>query len=73
MSPVLGFLRYPLILLRALASQVRVSYVEIYNEELKDLLNPNAGNLKIVDHPITGGYPSKCHLLGDSRLRISSR
>lgn len=29
--------------------RVRVSYLELYNEELKDLLNPDGGPLKIID------------------------
>jgi centromeric protein E len=35
---------------------VRVSYLEIYQEEIRDLLNPDAGQLKIADHPVTGPY-----------------
>jgi len=35
---------------------VRVSYVELYQEEIRDLLNPEAGTLKIADHPVLGHY-----------------
>ena len=39
---------------------IRVSYLEIYNEEIRDLLNPLArernGALRIVDNPIAGPY-----------------
>ncbi|ORZ21973.1 hypothetical protein BCR42DRAFT_160311, partial [Absidia repens] len=34
-----------------------VSYIEIYNEKVRDLLNPkNKGNLKVREHPSTGPY-----------------
>ncbi|KAK4646429.1 hypothetical protein QC761_210390 [Podospora bellae-mahoneyi] len=36
---------------------VEVSYLEIYNERVRDLLNPaNKGNLKVREHPSTGPY-----------------
>lgn len=36
---------------------VEVSYLEIYNEKVRDLLNPaNKGNLKVREHPSTGPY-----------------
>ncbi|KAL9055842.1 MAG: hypothetical protein Q9162_003268 [Coniocarpon cinnabarinum] len=36
---------------------VEVSYIEIYNEKVRDLLNPaNKGNLKVREHPSTGPY-----------------
>lgn len=36
---------------------VEVSYLEIYNERVKDLLNPGTkGNLKVREHPSTGPY-----------------
>ncbi|KAJ5218033.1 uncharacterized protein N7498_000132 [Penicillium cinerascens] len=36
---------------------VEVSYLEIYNERVRDLLNPsNKGNLKVREHPATGPY-----------------
>ncbi|CDZ98625.1 kinesin-like protein [Phaffia rhodozyma] len=36
---------------------VEVSYVEIYNEKVRDLLNPkNKGNLKVREHPSLGPY-----------------
>lgn len=36
---------------------VEVSYLEIYNERVRDLLNPaNKGNLKVREHPSTGSY-----------------
>jgi hypothetical protein len=35
---------------------VRVSYIELYQEEIRDLFNPDAGNLKIVDNPMSGPY-----------------
>ncbi|KAL9558107.1 hypothetical protein MBANPS3_001056 [Mucor bainieri] len=35
--------------------QVEVSYIEIYNEKVRDLLNPgNKGNLKVREHPTIG-------------------
>src|SRR5687768_167022 len=37
--------------------QVQVSYIEIYNERVRDLLNPkNKGNLKVREHPALGPY-----------------
>ncbi|KAG9294943.1 hypothetical protein G9A89_017737 [Geosiphon pyriformis] len=37
--------------------QVEVSYIEIYNERVRDLLNPkNKGNLKVREHPSLGPY-----------------
>lgn len=37
--------------------QVEVSYIEIYNEKVRDLLNPkNKGNLKVREHPSLGPY-----------------
>ena len=40
-----------------LTSTVEVSYLEIYNERVRDLLNPaNKGNLKVREHPATGPY-----------------
>ncbi|KAM4065497.1 kinesin motor domain-containing protein [Hirsutella rhossiliensis] len=36
---------------------VEVSYLEIYNERVRDLLNPaTKGNLKVREHPSTGPY-----------------
>ncbi|KAK4057883.1 hypothetical protein OIO90_001102 [Microbotryomycetes sp. JL221] len=36
---------------------VEVSYTEIYQEKVRDLLNPNnKGNLKVREHPILGPY-----------------
>lgn len=36
---------------------VEVSYLEIYNERVRDLLNPSSkGNLKVREHPSTGPY-----------------
>jgi kinesin family protein 1 len=36
---------------------VEVSYLEIYNEKVRDLLNPSTkGNLKVREHPSTGPY-----------------
>lgn len=36
---------------------VEVSYIEIYNEKVRDLLNPkNKGNLKVREHPSMGPY-----------------
>ncbi|KAL9098319.1 MAG: hypothetical protein Q9163_006002 [Psora crenata] len=36
---------------------VEVSYLEIYNERVRDLLNPaNKANLKVREHPSTGPY-----------------
>lgn len=40
-----------------LGCTVEVSYLEIYNERVRDLLNPsNKGNLKVREHPSTGPY-----------------
>jgi kinesin family protein 1 len=37
--------------------RVEVSYIEIYNEKVRDLLNPaNKGNLKVREHPSMGPY-----------------
>ncbi|KAF2756650.1 kinesin-domain-containing protein [Pseudovirgaria hyperparasitica] len=42
---------------KTLSSTVEVSYLEIYNERVRDLLNPsNKGNLKVREHPSTGPY-----------------
>lgn len=39
------------------SSTVEVSYLEIYNERVRDLLNPSTkGNLKVREHPATGPY-----------------
>ncbi|KAK5126989.1 hypothetical protein LTR85_008348 [Meristemomyces frigidus] len=39
------------------SSTVEVSYLEIYNERVRDLLNPTTkGNLKVREHPATGPY-----------------
>lgn len=36
---------------------VEVSYIEIYNEKVRDLLNPkNTGNLRVREHPTLGPY-----------------
>ncbi|KAI8877974.1 kinesin-domain-containing protein [Backusella circina FSU 941] len=41
----------------SLKFQVEVSYIEIYNEKVRDLLNPgNKGNLKVREHPTIGPY-----------------
>ncbi|KAF8334965.1 uncharacterized protein EI90DRAFT_3280114 [Cantharellus anzutake] len=51
-----------------LAFTVEVSYIEIYNEKVKDLLNPkNKGNLKVREHPILGPYVEDL-----SKLMVSS-
>lgn len=40
-----------------LSVTVEVSYLEIYNERVRDLLNPTTkGNLKVREHPSTGPY-----------------
>ncbi|OXV08630.1 hypothetical protein Egran_03607 [Elaphomyces granulatus] len=40
-----------------LTCTVEVSYLEIYNERVRDLLNPGTkGNLKVREHPSTGPY-----------------
>ena len=42
---------------KSLRCTVEVSYLEIYNERVRDLLNPaNKGNLKVREHPSTGPY-----------------
>jgi len=36
---------------------VQVSYMEIYCERVRDLLNPkNKGNLRVREHPLLGPY-----------------
>jgi len=36
---------------------LQVSYMEIYCEHVRDLLNPkNRGNLRVREHPILGPY-----------------
>ncbi|CAO3625816.1 unnamed protein product [Cunninghamella blakesleeana] len=51
-----------------LTYRVEVSYIEIYNEKVRDLLNPkNKGNLKVREHPSTGPYVEDL-----SRLVVSS-
>ena len=35
---------------------VRASYLELYNEEVIDLLNPKAGKLDIKERPDAGVY-----------------
>jgi kinesin family protein 1 len=36
---------------------VEVSYLEIYNERVRDLLNPKLkGNLRVREHPVLGPY-----------------
>jgi kinesin family protein 1 len=36
---------------------VEVSYIEIYNEKVRDLLNPkNTDNLRVREHPSLGPY-----------------
>ncbi|KAF2481426.1 hypothetical protein BDY17DRAFT_301324 [Neohortaea acidophila] len=40
-----------------LTNTVEVSYLEIYNERVRDLLNPaTKGNLRVREHPATGPY-----------------
>ncbi len=40
-----------------LTCSVEVSYLEIYNERVRDLLNPSTkGNLRVREHPSTGPY-----------------
>ncbi|KAH8699680.1 hypothetical protein BGZ61DRAFT_451124 [Ilyonectria robusta] len=42
---------------KATKCTVEVSYLEIYNERVRDLLNPSTkGNLKVREHPSTGPY-----------------
>ncbi|CAO3676662.1 unnamed protein product [Rhizopus microsporus] len=51
-----------------LTYRVEVSYIEIYNEKVRDLLNPkNKGNLKVREHPSTGPYVEDL-----SRLAVKS-
>ncbi|CAO3672219.1 unnamed protein product [Rhizopus stolonifer] len=51
-----------------LTYRVEVSYIEIYNEKVHDLLNPkNKGNLKVREHPSTGPYVEDL-----SRLAVKS-
>ncbi|KAF2204183.1 kinesin family protein [Delitschia confertaspora ATCC 74209] len=40
-----------------LSCTIEVSYLEIYNERVRDLLNPSTkGNLRVREHPSTGPY-----------------
>ena len=42
---------------RNITYQVQVSYIEIYNEKVRDLLNPkNKRNLKVRRDPVLGPY-----------------
>ncbi|KAI8371561.1 uncharacterized protein BYT42DRAFT_616646 [Radiomyces spectabilis] len=51
-----------------LTFEVEVSYIEIYNEKVRDLLNPrNKGNLKVREHPSLGPYVEDL-----SRLAVKS-
>ena len=44
---------------------ITVSYLEIYNETIKDLLNPSDKQLKIHEHPEDGIYVKDlCELVG---------
>ena len=36
--------------------QVKCSYLEVYREAIKDLLNPSADNLPVREHPTRGIY-----------------
>ena len=39
------------------SATVEVSYLEIYNEKVRDLLNPKTkGNLRVREHPVLGPY-----------------
>lgn len=39
------------------SATVEVSYLEIYNERVRDLLNPKPkGNLRVREHPVMGPY-----------------
>jgi kinesin family member 1 len=39
------------------SARVEVSYLEIYNERVRDLLNPKPkGNLRVREHPVLGPY-----------------
>ena len=35
---------------------IEASYLELYNERVQDLLNPDGSNLKVREHPITGVF-----------------
>ncbi|KAK9367727.1 hypothetical protein V1509DRAFT_566360 [Lipomyces kononenkoae] len=51
-----------------LTCTVEVSYLEIYNERVRDLLNPkNKGNLRVREHPSLGPYVEDL-----SRLAVGS-
>ena len=39
---------------------IRVSYIEIYNEEIRDLLKPDSPPLDLHEHPKTGPYVGGC-------------
>lgn len=53
---------------KAVDYQVEVSYLEIYNEKVRDLLNPrNKSNLKVREHPSLGPYVEDL-----SRLAVKS-
>ena len=41
----------------ALEFSLDVSYMEIYNEKVRDLLDPkNSGNMRVREHPVLGPY-----------------
>eukprot|EP00761_Pharyngomonas_kirbyi_P008531 gb/GECH01008543.1/.p1 GENE.gb/GECH01008543.1/~~gb/GECH01008543.1/.p1 ORF type:complete len:902 (+),score=194.95 gb/GECH01008543.1/:1-2706(+) len=48
--------------------QVKISYLEIYNESIKDLLNPetSASKLRVREHPKTGIFVSNLEKVGVS-------
>ena len=51
-----------------LITPLQVSYTEIYQEKVRDLLNPsNKGNLKVREHPSLGPYVE-----GLSKLAVQS-
>lgn len=47
----------PLINYTCCLNHFQVSYMEIYCERVRDLLNPkNKGNLRVREHPLLGPY-----------------
>lgn len=48
---------------------VEVSYLEIYNEKVRDLLDPkSSGNLRVREHPVLGPYVENL-----SKLLVNSK
>lgn len=55
--------------------KVEVSYMEIYNEKVRDLLDPkgNKHNLRVREHALLGPYVDGLSVLAVSSLEVSVR